>query len=49
MLREIRNQFSPGYPDDIDLRAALLNKAYSLAPELLATLKRLENFSAKYA
>ena len=48
MMREIRNQFSHDYPDDPELRSAMLNKPYVLAEELLAALFHIEDFAANY-
>lgn len=48
ILREMRNQFSHDYPDDLAIQSALLNKAYTLADELLAALNHIELFAAKY-
>lgn len=48
-LREMRNEFSHDYPDDPALQAAILNKAYLLASELLAILHKVELFSSKYS
>lgn len=48
MLREMRNAFSHEYPDDPDIQAAILNKAFSLASELLATLREVEVFANRY-
>ncbi len=47
-LREMRNEFSHDYPDDPALQAAILNKAYPLASELLAILNKIELFAASY-
>lgn len=47
-LREIRNQFAHDYPDDSELQAAILNKAYALANELLAVLEQIEKFASVY-
>jgi len=48
MLREIRNAFSHEYPDDPEIQAAILNKAFVLARELIATLTHLETFAGRY-
>ena len=48
LLREIRNQFSQDYPDDPAIQSAMLNKAYSLASDLLDVLERIELFAKKY-
>jgi len=44
----MRNAFSHEYPDDPDIQAAILNKAFSLASELLATLREVEVFANRY-
>lgn len=48
LLREMRNAFSHEYPDDPELQAATLNKAYTLASDLLNTLDQVEGFSRPY-
>jgi hypothetical protein len=48
MLREMRNAFSHEYPDDPDIQAAILNRAFALAKELIATLGHLEAFARRY-
>ncbi|MGZ8256390.1 MAG: hypothetical protein ACXWTX_01330 [Gallionella sp.] len=48
ILREMRNQFAHDYPDDSELQAAVLNKAYALAQELLAVLAHVEKFASAY-
>ena len=48
LLREMRNSFSHEYPDDPDIQAAILNKAFTLATTLLATLDEVERFSRRY-
>jgi len=47
-LREMRNEFSHDYPDDLELQSATLNKAYKLASELLAVMRRIETFASNY-
>lgn len=47
-LREMRNEFSHDYPDDPVLQAAMLNKAYKLATDLLIVLNRVEVFASAY-
>jgi len=39
---------SHDYPDDPELQSAILNKAYELADELLATLAGIDAFAAHY-
>ncbi len=48
VLREMRNEFSHDYPEDPALQAAILNKAYLLASELLAILNKIELFASSY-
>lgn len=48
LLREIRNHFSHDYPDDPELQAAALNKAYNLAGILLSILNGIELFAENY-
>jgi len=48
LLREMRNAFSHGYPDDIEIQAAMANKAFMLAGQLLETLKHIELFAARF-
>jgi len=47
-LREMRNQFAHDYPDDPEIQASLLNKAFDMADYLLDALDRSVRFSAKY-
>lgn len=47
-LREMRNQFSHEYPDDPDIQASLLNKAFGLAGLLLDSFEHIKRFSAPY-
>jgi hypothetical protein len=48
-LREMRNQFSHDYPDDPEIQAALLNKSFVMAEQLLAALDLVLRFSKKYS
>jgi len=48
-LREMRNEFAHDYPDDPELQAAILNKAYPLANELLTILNKVELFASNYS
>ncbi len=48
MLREMRNEFSHDYPDNPALQSAMLNKAFTLADTLLATLRFVEQFARPY-
>lgn len=47
-LREMRNQFAHDYPEDPEIQASLLNKAFDLAEDLLNVLERVIEFSKKY-
>lgn len=48
LLREMRNAFSHEYPDDPEMQAALLNKAFKLAVKLLEVLDSVQLFLKKY-
>jgi DnaJ-domain-containing protein 1 len=48
LLREMRNAFSHEYPDDLALQAAILNKAFELAAELISILDGIKVFAARY-
>jgi len=48
ILREMRNAFSHEYPDDPEVQAAIINKSFSLAGQLLEALSQVENFSARF-
>ena len=48
LMREIRNAFSHDYPDDPDLQAEILNKAFELAIQLLDVLNRVIAFIKPY-
>jgi hypothetical protein len=47
-FREMRNQFAHDYPDDPEIQASLLNKAYQLAEGLLKALDEVKAFSEPY-
>jgi len=47
-LREMRNQFAHDYPDDPEIQAGLLNKAYGMADDLLDCLSHIKVFSEPY-
>jgi len=49
LLREMRNQFSHDYPDDPETQAAILNKAFELAKNLLSIFSKVKVFAAPYA
>ncbi|MFC2993638.1 MULTISPECIES: hypothetical protein [Halomonas] len=44
----MRNQFSHEYPDDPEIQASLLNKAFALAGALLDSFDHIKAFSAPY-
>jgi len=48
LMREIRNSFSHDYPDDPELQAATINKAYDLAAQLLEVLNTVDTFILPY-
>ena len=48
LMREARNSFSHDYPDDQELQAALLNKVYELATQLLDVLDGIKAFVKPY-
>ncbi len=48
LLREMRNAFSHEYPDDLALQAAIINKAFKLAAELISTFNRVTTFAKQY-
>jgi hypothetical protein len=49
LMQEIRNAFSHDYPDDSELQAEILNKAFELAISLLDVLKVITEFSKRYS
>ena len=49
LMREIRNSFSHDYPDDPALQAAMLNKAFALAMQILTVLESVNVFVKRYA
>ncbi|WP_151703779.1 hypothetical protein [Nitrincola alkalilacustris] len=48
LLREMRNQFAHDYPEDPEIQASLLNKAFSQATILLDVFAHATAFAAKY-
>lgn len=48
LLREVRNAFAHEYPDDPELQAAMLNKAFMLADDLLLIFNKVKDFSTRY-
>ncbi len=47
-LREMRNQFAHDYPNDPEIQAALLNKAFALAEQMLGILGEINRFAEGY-
>ncbi|MDP4528997.1 hypothetical protein Q3O59_08140 [Alkalimonas delamerensis] len=47
-FREMRNQFAHDYPDDPEIQASLLSKAFDMAALLLDELQRVQTFAGKY-
>ena len=47
-LREMSNQFAHDYPNDPEIQASLLNKAFDMAAQLLTILDQIIVFSKKY-
>lgn len=47
-LREMRNLFAHDYPSDPALQASILNKAFSMAKDLLGILLKVTEFSSAY-
>ena len=47
-LREIRNAFAHDYPDDSEMKTAILNRAFVAARRLLEILHHVKKFSARY-
>ena len=48
LMREVRNSFSHDYPDDPELQAQMLNKAYQLADGLLEVFAAIKVFIKPY-
>ena len=48
LMREARNSFSHDYPDDQELQAASLNKAFELATQLLEVVNGIKGFVRPY-
>jgi len=48
LMREVRNAFSQDYPEDPELQAITLNKAFELAQRLLEVLESVKVFVAPY-
>ena len=47
-LREMRNAFAHDYPEDSELQAAILNRAFVAADRLIETLLYVKKFAARY-
>jgi hypothetical protein len=47
-LREMRNAFAHDYPEDSELQAAILNRAYARADRLVEILQHVRKFAARY-
>lgn len=48
LIREVRNSFSHDYPDDPKLQAAMLNKSYELASQLIGIFLGIKSFIEPY-
>jgi len=48
VLREMRNSFSHEYPDEPEIQASLLNKAFLLADQLLEILAGVKIYADRY-
>jgi len=48
VLREMRNAFSHEYPDDPEVQAAMINKAFMLASKLIEILDKVKVFSTRF-
>lgn len=47
-LREMRDAFAHDYPEDSELQAAILNRAFSTADRLVEILQHIKGFAARY-
>jgi hypothetical protein len=47
-LREMRNAFAHDYPEDSELQAAVLNRAFVAADRLVEILHHVKRFAARY-
>jgi hypothetical protein len=47
-LRELRNAFAHDYPEDSELQAATLNRAFSAAERLVEILRYIKGYAARY-
>jgi len=48
VLREMRNSFLHEYPDEPEIQASLLNKAFVLADQLLEILAGVKIYADRY-
>jgi uncharacterized protein with HEPN domain len=48
-LREMRNAFAHDYPEDSELQAAILNRAFVAVDKLVEILHHVKGFAARYA
>jgi hypothetical protein len=47
-LREMRNVFAHDYPEDSELQAATLNRAFAAADRLVEILHHVKNYAGRY-
>ena len=47
-LREMRNAFAHDYPEDSEMQAAILNRAFSASDRLVEILQHAMKFAARY-
>ena len=47
-LREMRNAFAHDYPEDSEMQAAILNRAFSASDRLVEILRHAMKFAARY-
>jgi hypothetical protein len=47
-LREMRNAFAHDYPEDSELQAAILNRAFSATDRLVEILRHVKQFATRY-
>ncbi len=47
-LREMRNQFAHDYPQDAEIQASLLNRAFVLSERILTILHQVNLFAERY-
>ena len=44
----MRNQFAHDYPEDPEIQAILLNRAFNLAEEMMRILEEANRFAERY-